>query len=203
MAVEQQKRKTVLTDMRFQIGLAAKLGLLNLLGIIFLTLAFIILTQDYVSSLDITSEISFLSTYKDFILNNIPIIVAYIFIIVFFIFLHSILSIRLTHKLTGPVFRIDRKINQIRSGDLSRNFELRANDNGKKLAESVEGLRYDFETRIGDISQDVEELNDLTKDVNAFLKKDTATELNHFHSRTAILKQKLNFFQIRNGNQIT
>ena len=69
MAVEQQKRKTVLTDIGFQIGLAAKLGLLNLLGIIFLTLAFIILTQDYVSSLDITSEISFLSTYKDLYLT--------------------------------------------------------------------------------------------------------------------------------------
>ena len=196
MAVEEQKRKTVLTDIKFQVGLAAKLGLLNLLGIIFLTLAFIILTQDYVSSLNISNDISFLSTYKAFILNNIPIIIAYLFIIVFFIFLHSILSIRLTHKITGPVFRIDRKINKIRSGNLNKNFELRVNDHGKKLAESVEGLRYDFETRIADISRDVEELNELTKDVTAFLKKDTATELNHFHSRTSILKQKLEFFQI-------
>jgi len=196
MAVEQQKRKTVLTDIKFQIGLAAKLGLLNLLGLIFLTLAFIILTQDYVSSLNTADNISFLSTYKTFILNNIPIIIAYLFIIVFFIFLHSILSIRLTHKMTGPVFRIERKINQIRSGDLSRNFEVRANDHGKKLAESVEGLRYDFETRIAEISQDVEELNELTKDVNVFLKKDPATELNHFHSRTTILGEKLKFFQI-------
>ncbi len=167
---------------------------------IFLTLSFIILIQDYVSSLNITNDISLLGAYKVFILNNIPITIAYLLIIIFFIFLHSILSIRLTHKITGPVFRIDRKINQIRRGDLNRNFELRVNDHGKKLAASVEGLRYDFETRLAKISQDVEELNELTKDVNAFLKKDTATELNHFHSRTSILKEKLGFFQVNGEN---
>jgi methyl-accepting chemotaxis protein len=200
MTLNQDKRKTVLTDIKFQIGIAFKLGLFNVLGIMCLTFWFIILTQDYISNLYLKYNIPLANTSKVFIFNNVPIIIGYLIAILLFIFLGSIVSIRLTHKITGPIFRINREIKKIRSGDLRRNLELRSIDYGKDLAESVEGLQNDLKIRITEIFQEVEELNELTKDINAFLKKDTATELQYFHSRTVMIKQKLEFFHIKEDN---
>ena len=92
MAAETNKRKIFLNDKPFQVGLAYKLGLVNLLGIGFLTLLFFIIAQDIVSTMIIKYEIGLPDPSNVLLFKNMPFTIGYFFIIVVFISLQSILQ---------------------------------------------------------------------------------------------------------------
>lgn len=196
----ETKRKIFLNDKPFQLGLTLKLGIINVFGLLFLTLLFFILAQDIVSNLIIKYEIVLQDPSQVFIFHNLPVMVGYFLLILIYVLLHSVLSIRFTHKITGPVFNINRKINKMRIGDFNGKLSLRSKDYGWELAASVEELRCDLSTRINDIRQDVEEIDLSTKDANVFLAKDTEKELKNLHNKISLLKNKLEFFQIDEKN---
>jgi len=68
-----------------------------------------------------------------------------------------------SHRIAGPLYRMEKDINEIVSGNLSKPFSLRKADEIKPLAESLEHMR---EILSNDIAAVKERLPELEKSVN-------------------------------------
>jgi len=199
MAFEKNKRKKFINDKQFQVGLAYKLGMLNLFGVVLLTLLFFILAQDIVSTLIIKYQIQLPDSSHVLIFKNLPVMIGYFLLIALYVVFYAFLTIRMTHRMTGPIFAVKRKIGEIRRGDLRGELKLRPNDYGKDLATEVNELQQDLSSRITDIYQEMEGLSELTKDAKISLRNDASDEIKDLHARIIQIIHELKFFQVEAG----
>jgi len=100
-----EKRQRIITDRLFQLQLAYRITGVSFLGIVILTLFFFIMSQDIVSTLIIKYNIELDDPSKVLFLKHIPFSLGYLFIIGVVVVLQSMMIIRLTHRLAGPVSR--------------------------------------------------------------------------------------------------
>jgi methyl-accepting chemotaxis protein len=69
------------------------------------------------------------------------------------------LSMFLTHRFAGPIFRFEKSVEEMTKGNLNFRIYLRAKDEGKDLAEKINIL-------IDMLSSDIKEMRRLSEDVN-------------------------------------
>jgi len=62
-----------------------------------------------------------------------------------------IISIILSHRIAGPVFRIGRYLKSLSSGDLSAKLHLRKNDELQDLAEAINDMTGELKNRVNKI----------------------------------------------------
>jgi len=74
-------------------------------------------------------------------------------------FMVVILSMFLTHRFAGPIFRFEKSIEEMTKGNLNFRIYLRAKDEGKELAEKINIL-------IDMLSSDLKEMRRLSEEVN-------------------------------------
>jgi len=74
-------------------------------------------------------------------------------------FLVVVLSMFLTHRFAGPIFRFEKSIEEMTKGNLNFRIYLRAKDEGKELAEKINIL-------IDMLSSDLKEMRRLSEEVN-------------------------------------
>ncbi|MDD5448969.1 MAG: methyl-accepting chemotaxis protein [Candidatus Omnitrophica bacterium] len=60
----------------------------------------------------------------------------------------ALLSVFLSHKVAGPLYRIERFIKQVASGDLSAKLKLRRGDDLKDVAEAINQMTDDLKNRV-------------------------------------------------------
>lgn len=84
-----------------------------------------------------------------------------------------IVSIILSHRIAGPVFRMERYLGEVAKGDFSSILKLRRRDELKNLAEAINGMRRG----LGRISQENQELvaklSSTVDELNTELEKPT------------------------------
>jgi len=68
-------------------------------------------------------------------LNRVNTILVIAIPLVFLIML--ILSILISHKIAGPLFRLEKELKEIAKGDYSRKIKLRPNDELKEIADGI------------------------------------------------------------------
>jgi len=74
----------------------------------------------------------------DFIL---PVIVETLLIVVLFSAVAVLLvTLFISHKIAGPLYRLKKEIDILKEGDLTRNFNIRAKDQLQELAKSLHGM---------------------------------------------------------------
>jgi len=196
----KENRKQFLSDRPFQMQLLLKLGGINLLQAGVMTFLFFVIAQDIISILVLRHEIPLPDASYVFIFKNIPYTIIYFIVLIAFILLHALLTIRISHRIAGPVFGMTQKIKGIRKGRLGRQLKLRNKDFGKELAGELDGLRSDLKSRISHISQDVVELDQLVKELNTALQ-DEKQEVSHdIQDKINLLKKELEFFQTDKEN---
>ncbi len=201
MKSKTDNRKRFLSDKPFQIQLLLKLGTINLLQVMILTFLFFIIAQDIISILVLRHEIPLPDASYVFIFKNIPYTIIYFVLLIVFIILHAFLTIRISHRIAGPIFGMTQKIKGIREGKLGRQLKLRNKDFGKELAGELDGLRSDLENRISHISQDVVELDQLVKDLQTALKDEKLEVTHDIQDKINLLKKELEFFQTDKDSQ--
>jgi len=74
-------------------------------------------------------------------------------------FLFVVLSMFLTHRFAGPIFRFEKSIEEMTKGNLDFRIHLRAKDEGKELAEKINIL-------LDMLSSDIKEMRRLSEEVN-------------------------------------
>jgi len=72
-----------------------------------------------------------------------------------------ILAIFLPQKIAGPVFRVQKGLEKIGDGDLTEHVGLRPNDTFKDLADSVNKTTANLRTRIQEIKEIQQELDQI------------------------------------------
>jgi len=97
-------------------------------------------------------------------------------------FMVVILSMFLTHRFAGPIFRFEKSIEEMTKGNLNFRIYLRAKDEGKELAEKINILIDMLSSNIKEMRRLSEEVNNKLTDANNSLKenkdgKETALDI--------------------------
>lgn len=71
-------------------------------------------------------------------LNKVNIILSISLPLVFLLML--LLSIYISHKIAGPVYRLERELIEIANGDYSRRIKFRSNDELQEIADNINKL---------------------------------------------------------------
>lgn len=86
-------------------------------------------------------------------------------------------TIYLSHRIAGPVYRLERELREIDKGDLSRRIILRKNDDLKKLANEINNVMNRMDIHVSTIRSYIITLQDSleqfkkAEDPRAFLDK--------------------------------
>jgi methyl-accepting chemotaxis protein len=97
-------------------------------------------------------------------------------------FMVVIISMFLTHRFAGPIFRFEKSIEEMTKGNLNFRIRLRAKDEGKELAEKINILIDMLSSNIKEMRRLSEEVNNKLTDANNSLKenkggKETALDI--------------------------
>jgi len=69
-----------------------------------------------------------------------------------------VVTLLVSHKLAGPLFRFQKELNQIASGNLTQAIKLREKDQIAAMAESLEQMRVSLQKKVFAIKEDVEKI---------------------------------------------
>jgi methyl-accepting chemotaxis protein len=87
-------------------------------------------------------------------------------------FVVVILSMLLTHRFAGPLFRFEKSIDEMMKGNLNFRIYLREKDEGKELAEKINILIDMLSSNIKEMRRLSEEVNNKLTDADNSLKED-------------------------------
>ena len=91
-------------------------------------------------------------------------------------FMVVILSMFLTHRFAGPIFRFEKSIEEMTTGNLNFRIYLRAKDEGKELAEKINILIDMLSSNIKEMRRLSEEVNNKLTDANNSLKENKGSK---------------------------
>ena len=114
-----------------------------------------------------------------------------------------VLSMFLTHRVAGPLFRFEKSVEEMLSGNLDFQIQLRSKDEGKELAEKMNRLIGMLSSRIGEMRElgiEIESrLSDASKVIRTEEKyRETAADLEKAGELSGRLNDILQKFKIRN-----
>ncbi|MFA6321187.1 MAG: hypothetical protein WCY36_04945 [Candidatus Omnitrophota bacterium] len=63
-----------------------------------------------------------------------------------------------SHKIAGPLYRIEKDVSEVTSGNLRKEFNLRAGDEVQAIADGLTAMTHTLRDEVGGLKQDVSEL---------------------------------------------
>ncbi len=87
-----------------------------------------------------------------------------------------ILSMFLTHRFAGPIFRFERSIEEITNGNLNFQIKLREKDEGKELANKINQMILTFSDNLKEIKKISEEIRNELDSIQEDLKTRSQSE---------------------------
>jgi len=193
---KMKKRQKIVTDRLFQLQLARRIAGVSLLGILTLTLFFFIMAQDIVSTLVIKYNIVLDDPSKVFFLEHLPFSLAYFVIIGVIVALQSMIIIRLTHRLAGPVMRFKNVVRNMQQGNLDVDIKLRPMDHGTDLADEINQLGKIYSEQIHAIHEDINRLGDDLQNIKQQSGADESESLRELDTKLTEIEKKLHFFKV-------
>ena len=92
------------------------------------------------------------------------------------ILLFGAVSIYITHKIAGPLYRLKKSLYMIKEGNLNVKVKLRKGDDLKDLAEHVNMLVDTFRTFVTTVTVDYDLLSDYISEIERDIKANVLTE---------------------------
>ncbi len=167
MAEKEMKRRTrYITDKNFQARYIVKaLVLMLLISIIF---AWTVYRSGWIPLVEKLSDV-----YPQKMLVpilkavNIKLIINLLLLVPIVI----LFAVYLSHKIAGPLVRIERDIKAVAKGDLKMRLSLRRKDELKSLAQSINEMTESIEEMVRKNSSSVAEMKEVTRKLLATLEK--------------------------------
>jgi methyl-accepting chemotaxis protein len=128
------KRRNYFIDKKFQTNFILKFCIITIISSLLIGGLIMYLSQDTTTVAIENTKVTVKST-SDFIL---PVAAQTILIVILFTSLAVIaLTLLISHKISGPLYRLTNEINAVAGGDLRRNFNTRSNDQLKNLSQGL------------------------------------------------------------------
>ena len=163
-------RRTYLVERRFQIGFILKFCLLVLAGVLVSTALVILFTKGTLTSTFENSRLSIKSTASVIL----PVILYTNLITLGLVSLATIIvTLFVSHRIAGPLYRLEKELHAIGQGELNRKISLRKKDQVTALARSLNEATDRLRGKLVEVKRQLEELyrigneKDLPKDVLA------------------------------------
>ena len=83
-----------------------------------------------------------------------------------------VLSVFLTHRFAGPLFRFEKSIDEMTKGNLNFMIRLRAKDEGKELAEKINRLILMLSSNLREVRHLSGEIDNKLEDVRASVREE-------------------------------
>lgn len=187
MEKKLNRRKIYFIEKDFQTRFIVKFCFLVILGSLFIGILLYIFTLKS-TTVSFENLRATVKTTADFLF---PLLLQTIIITTIIVGIATIiLTLFVSHKIAGPLYRFKKELGSVGKGDLSRNFQIRKNDQLQDLAESMNEMinklranltelkeRYaalrDSWNRIVKpaISQDVKTVEEIEKSIDEFREK--------------------------------
>jgi len=131
---QTQKRRNYFIDPAFQLNFILKFCVIVIVSSLLIGAAVFILSQNS-TTVAIENTKVVVKPTSDFILPELAIILPVI--VVFSSLVVLALTLFVSHKISGPIFRIRKEIELLQAGDLTRKFTIRNSDQLQALAQSL------------------------------------------------------------------
>ena len=113
-----------------------------------------------------------------------------------------ILTIFISHKIAGPLYRFERSAEEIGKGNLTLVTQLRESDQAKDLANAFSRMTSDLRKKLLEIDSSTKEIDQIAEDLNAVIQdkspnmKEIKEKLNNLKQMSNSLVQTLKFFKL-------
>jgi methyl-accepting chemotaxis protein len=152
---EIHKRKNYFIDKPFQARFILKFCLIVVISSLLIGGLILYLSKDSTTVAIENTKVTVKST-ADFIM---PVALQTIIIVVLFTSIAVvILTMLISHKISGPLYRLTNEINALARGDLRRNFNTRSNDQLKNLSKSLLEMSSTLQGGFGELKESYRKL---------------------------------------------
>ena len=97
------------------------------------------------------------------------------------ILLTIVITLLVSHKLAGPLFRFQKELREIGEGNLTQSIKLRKNDQVKAIADSLDQMRVNLQKKILDVKEEVEQIIESTSGQD--IPSDLSNRLDHLNQK--------------------
>ena len=195
MRPKDNRRRNYFINKKFQTQFILRFCGLVLLGAVISGAALFsyVFVKDTVTTAFVNSRLSIITT-ADYIL---PVILgASIIAIVLVSIATAIVVMYLSHRIAGPLFRIEKDLSQISEGDLTLKILLRTNDEIKRLAENINQTNENIRIKISEAKINLKDLNKQVKELSVSMKDDNVkSKLDDILKTKEKLSKTLNYFK--------
>ncbi len=164
------KRRKVYIKKEFQFRFILKFCMILLAGVLISTVLLFMFSQDTLTSSFSHSRLVIKSTGE----AMLPaIIYTNLISLALIIVMTIVVTLYISHKIAGPIFRLESEIKRIGGGDLSTKITLRNKDQMLEFAETVNDMTSELHRRISEIQRQVDAIADAASGA------DTVKDVNH------------------------
>lgn len=110
-----------------------------------------------------------------------------------------------SHKIAGPLYRFEKSIDEMASGDLTSRFNLRSGDQLEELASRINSLSKRLDTAVSDIKAEASELEKAIEEARELLTEEAGKKaderLGRASERLEKLKEAAGYFKTSGGRK--
>jgi methyl-accepting chemotaxis protein len=153
------KRRQVFVQKDFQSKFILKFCLVLLTGIIIsIGLLFLFSKNTLTSSFEQSRLV--IKNTASAILPSV--FLSHLIALVLITLLTIVVTLLISHKLAGPLFRFQKELREIGEGNLTQVIKLRKNDQVKAMADSLDQMRVNLQKKILNVKEEVEQIIEST-----------------------------------------
>jgi len=172
------RRRNYLIDKKFQGKFIVKFSALVFIGGM-LTIALLYLLGAQSKTVAIQNSRVVAKTTADFIL---PLLIQTVIAVTILVGITAgILTLLISHKISGPLYRFRKVIEQLEQGDFSSEFNIRSTDQLRSLADEINSMIRNTKQEVSALKNSVvslkQKLNSLSENDLSENKRSTLTEL--------------------------
>ncbi len=158
------KRRQYFIKGGFQYQFIVKFCLLVLLGAFISTVLLFLFSQNTLTSSFENSKL----VVKTTALSILPVVLYTNLITLFLITLATIgVTLFVSHKIAGPMFRLEAGMQAIQSGDLTQRISFRKKDQVEVMAENFNKMALELHTQMKIFRSDLQDLQEVAKQENS------------------------------------
>ena len=170
------RRKKYFIKKEFQLGFILKFCTILLAGIVISTVLLILLSRGTLTSSFENSQLTIKNTAAAILPS---ILLCNLLTLGLITIVTIVLTLLVSHKLAGPMFRFQKEIERMGAGNLTQKIQLRDKDQIESLAISLDSMREALREKIQTMQGQIEKV--LTTASGQDVPQDLVEQLNHLH----------------------
>jgi signal transduction histidine kinase len=186
--VAKNRRRNYFIKKKFQAEFITKFCLLVIVGAALSGIIIYLMSKATVTTTFENSRLVIKST-ADFMLPAV--LLSSVIVIIFIGMLTIALTLFTSHRIAGPLYRMEQDIEEVASGNLTKKFNIRKTDEIRALATGLDRMTQSFNKNIADIKKD---LAGLDSTLGTYEKSDKTEVMNELKKRITDLKSALTKF---------